>query len=393
MKKYPAECLLSGILLLSAFLNLWNIWNQGFSNTFYAAAVRSMLDNPHLLFFNSFDPAGFVTVDKPPVGLWVQVTFAAVLGFSGWALVLPQALAGIGSVFLVYVIVSRPFGKAAGLAGALALAITPIFVAVSRNGTMDSQLIFVILLALWAALKATRERSLPWLLVSVVLVGIGFNIKMIQAFIVVPAILAIYLLGAEIPVKKRIVHLILAIAVLLAVSLSWAVAVDMIPANERPFIGGSGDNTVLGLIVNYNGLHRLENGGMGSMSGGGAGFSPGGNEGIAGPQEAGSGMPGDQPGGSTGASRADRSARGDAAMSGMTPPGTGGTAAGSVQQYGGAPGGGGMGGDTGSPGVLRLAGEGLAGQLSWLIPFALIGLLAWWRRPATLTVDGLKEAG
>jgi 4-amino-4-deoxy-L-arabinose transferase-like glycosyltransferase len=388
--RYRAECLLCGILLLSAFLNLWNIWNQGFSNTFYAAAVRSMLDNPHLFFFNSFDPAGFVTVDKPPVGLWVQVAFAAVLGFSGWALVLPQALAGVGSVFLVYVIVSRPFGKAAGLAGAFALAVTPIFVAVSRNGTMDAQLIFVILLALWAALKATRERSLLWLLLSVVLVGIGFNIKMIQAFIVVPAILAIYLLGAELPVKKRIVHLILAIAVLLAVSLSWAVAVDMIPANERPYIGGSGDNTVLGLIVNYNGLHRLENGGMGSMSGGGAGFSSAPYGDMTGPQGAApSGMPGTQ-GTDTGMPSSDRRmSSGD-----MTPPGQGtGQGTGSGRQSGGAPGGGGMGGDTGSPGVLRLAGEGLAGQLSWLIPFSLIGLLAWWRRPATLTVDGFKEAG
>ena len=201
---------------------------------------------------------------------------------------LPQALAGVGSVFLVYCIVSRPFGKAAGLVAALSLAIIPIFVAVSRNGTMDGQLIFVLLLALWAALKAARERSLPWLLASVILVGIGFNIKMIQALIVVPAILAIYLIGAEMPVRKRVLHILLAIAVLAAVSLSWAVAVDMIPANERPYIGGSGDNTVLGLIINYNGLHRLENG----RTLGGAGDSPGNNGGMTGPQGAFSALPG-----------------------------------------------------------------------------------------------------
>ena len=78
--KYKAEILLAGILVLSAFLNLWNIWNQGFTNTFYAAAVKSTLVNPAAGFFNSFDPAGFVTVDKPPVGLWVQAVFAAVPG-------------------------------------------------------------------------------------------------------------------------------------------------------------------------------------------------------------------------------------------------------------------------------------------------------------------------
>ena len=109
--RYRAECILCGILLISAFLNLWNIWNQGISNTYYAAAVKSTLVNPVAGFFNSFDPAGFITVDKPPVGLWVQAAFAAVLGFRGWVLVLPQALAGIGSVTLIYFIVSHPFGK------------------------------------------------------------------------------------------------------------------------------------------------------------------------------------------------------------------------------------------------------------------------------------------
>lgn len=201
--------LLALILLLAGILNIWNIWNQGITNAYYAAAVRSMLENPSWIFFNSFDAAGFVTVDKPPVGLWVQIASAAVFGFSGWALVLPQALAGVGSVALVYAIVSRPFGKTAGLISVLVLAITPIFVAVSRNGTMDGLLIFVLLLAVWIVLKAARENSLPLLLLAAALVGVGFNIKMIQAFIVVPAILAVYLLGAQdTPLKKRVGHLL-----------------------------------------------------------------------------------------------------------------------------------------------------------------------------------------
>lgn len=103
---YRMEILLGAILLISGFLNFWNLWNTGFSNTYYAAAVRSMLENPGMAFFNSFDAAGFVTIDKPPVGLWVQSLSAALLGFSGWTLELPQALAGVGSVALVYAIVS-----------------------------------------------------------------------------------------------------------------------------------------------------------------------------------------------------------------------------------------------------------------------------------------------
>ncbi|HVP96707.1 ArnT family glycosyltransferase [Methanoregula sp.] len=395
VQRYRAEFLLFGILLLAAFLNLWNIWNQGISNTYYAAAVKSMLENPVAGFFNSFDPAGFITIDKPPVGLWVQAAFAAVLGFQGWVLVLPQALAGVGSVALLYFIISRPFGKPAGLVAALALAVTPIFVAISRNGTMDTQLIFVLLLAVWAVLKAARERSLPWLIASVVLIGIGFNIKMIQAFIVVPAVLLVYFLGVtEFTGKKRALHLGIAVVVLLAVSLSWAVAVDMVPASERPYIGGSGDNTVLGLIIDYNGLHRLgiddTSGGPGGSSGGQAGSGsgsgiiqsagttgssfagPGGNNDLSGTPP---GSPGESPGG-------------------MTPPGQGSQQTGASGISGGAPGnmGGGM-NSGGSPSIFRVFREGLAGDISWLLLFALIGVLAWIRRPATLSLTGLQDAG
>ncbi|MEN6609552.1 MAG: glycosyltransferase family 39 protein, partial [Methanoregulaceae archaeon] len=404
--KYRAEILLCGILALSAFLNLWNIWNQGITNSYYAAAVKSMLVNPGIAFFNSFDPAGFVTVDKPPVGLWVQAAFAAVLGFSGWVLVLPQALAGVGSVALIYLIVSRPFGKTAGLVSALALAVTPILVAVSRNGTMDTQLIFVLLLAVWVALKAARERSLPWFLISVVLLGIGFNIKMIQAYIAVPAVLAVYFLGTtDFAWKKRILHVGLAIVVLLAVSLSWAVAVDTIPADQRPYIGGSGDNTVLGLIVNYNGLHRLESDGMGGMGGssgtGGPGTSATGQHGLepgsmaAAAGQAGSSFTG--PGGSQGTSGSTSGtsmggsggSQGGVASSGQGP---GLQQASSGIMSGSSPGGGGM-NDGGSPGIFRLFGEGLAGQISWLLAFALIGILAWARKPDVPSLKGLEEAG
>lgn len=429
LRKYWPELVLAGILLVSAFLSLWNIWAAGYTNAYYAAAVKSMLENPGLLFFNAFDAGGFITVDKPPVGLWVQAASALVFGFSGWSLVLPQALAGVASVALLYCIVSRPFGKPAGLIAAFTLAVTPIFVAVSRNETPDGLLIFVILLAVWAALKAARENSLPYLLLAVTLAGIGFNIKMIQAFIVVPAILAVYLLGAkEVPGRKRILHAALAVVVLLAVSLSWAAVVDSIPADQRPFIGGSGDNTVMGLIVNYNGIHRLESDGQspgggsgpqagmavpdnragqrsdglvsgtGSTSGQGMPYPPGSS---AGGQDGPGGMPP-----SSASVRNQSTGMRDAAM-----PAGPGSRAGPAAYPGdssafssgpgmaagaGAPGGrtgGGMMDDAGSPGVLRLFGSGLYGQISWLLPFALIGLLAWVRRPAAWNLQGIGKAG
>jgi len=447
LKKNQADIVFAGIIILSAFLNLWNIWNQGISNDYYAAAVKSMLENPNLIFFNSLDAAGFVTVDKPPVGLWVQVASAALFGYSGWALVLPQALAGVGSVVLIYFIVSRPFGKAVGLISAFALAITPILVAVSRNGTMDSQLIFIILLAIWAALRAAREKSLPFLLVAAILVGIGFNIKMIQAFIVVPAIFAIYFLGADISLKKRASHLGIAAIVLIGVSLSWAVAVDMVPADQRPYIGGSGDNTVLGLIVNYNGIHRLENG-MGTMGGGPQGFTGTSDRGTLNQTRPSStdgapsgfingyspGDPGDTAGGtdSAGSGLAPRSGFGPQPESGadMTSGDQNRSASlpaqpsvdfqgyangnrldasstfpdalgqqpglsGRLQPGPGSTGrtGGGMMDDAGSPGIFRLFGEGLAGQISWLLPLAIVGIFAWWRRPVSISLAGFRDAG
>ena len=413
--RYRAECLLGGILILATFLNLWNVWNQGISNTYYAAAVKTMLVNPAVGFYNSLDPAGFITVDKPPIGLWLQAAFAAVLGFSGWVLVLPQAIAGIGSVALLYFIVSRPFGKPAGLVAALALALTPIFVAISRNGTMDSQLIFVLLLALWAVLKATRERSLPWFLVSAVLIGIGFNIKLIQAYIIVPAILAVYFMGTtDFSWKKRFFHVGLAVLVLLAVSLSWAVVVDSIPADQRPYIGGSGDNTVLGLAINYNGLNRLGLngllGGSGDIASGGvSGGQPGegsgsgtmaapGGTGSAGPSFLGQGA-------GLGTSGSTAGAPGGGPMGG--PGGSFSSGQGPQQGQSGTPqsgilgfltgtssgmGGGGM-NSGGSPSIFRVFREGLAGDISWLLLFGLMGILAWFRRPATFSLTGLEDAG
>jgi 4-amino-4-deoxy-L-arabinose transferase-like glycosyltransferase len=391
LNKYRAEILLAGILFLSFILNVWNIWNQGITNEYYAAAVKSMLENPGLLFFNSFDPAGFVTIDKPPVGLWIQVAFAELLGFSGWVLVLPQALAGVGSVALAYLIVSRPFGKPAGLISALALAVTPIFVAISRNETMDGLLIFILLLALFIALKAARDQSLPWLLISVGLIGVGFNIKMIQAFIIVPAVFFIYLMGTRsLSLKARALHLILAVLVLIIISFSWAAAMDVVPPDQRPYIGGSGDNTVFGLIINYNGIHRLESG----VSGQGAG------PGSAPPMK---GMIPSQPGGPSRIQIPENQTFGlnldPSALSrrgpldqGASPFMVNSPSAGSGSlPFPGRNSGGMM--DNGTPGIFRLFSEGLAGQISWLIPFALLGLIALWRRPATLSVKGFGDVG
>lgn len=167
------------ILLLSIVLNFVNLGIEGYGNTFYAAGVKSMMMNLKNFFFASFDPAGFVTIDKPPVGFWIQTISAKIFGFSGWSILLPQALAGVISVSVIYHIVKRSFGNKSGLIAALCLAVTPISVAAGRNNTIDNLLVLPMLLACWAALIAAERGKIKYLILSLVMVGIGFNIKMV----------------------------------------------------------------------------------------------------------------------------------------------------------------------------------------------------------------------
>jgi len=245
------------IVLLGTFLRFYELGAYSIGNTYYAATVQSMLTSWHNFFFASFEPGGSVTVDKPPLGFWIQAVSAYFLGVNGFALALPQALAGVLSIPLLYSMVKRQFGAWAGLIAALVLAITPVAVSTERNNTIDGLLVFVLLLATWAFLRAVRLGRFRYLLLGVFLVGLGFNIKMLQAFMPLPALYALYLLGAPHPWWKRILHLAGATVLLLAVSLSWAIVVDLTPPENRPYVGSSQDNTVMELIVGHNGLSRL----------------------------------------------------------------------------------------------------------------------------------------
>ncbi|EET88499.1 glycosyl transferase family 39 [Clostridium carboxidivorans P7] len=248
---------ISVILIFSAVLNFANIGIEGYANTYYAAGVKSMLMNLKNFFFVSFDPSGFVTIDKPPLGFWIQTISAKIFGFSGWSIILPQALAGVISVWLMYYLVKRTFGSIPSLIAALCLAITPIFVAASRNNTIDNLLVLALLAACLAVSKAAEEGKFSCLILSLVFVGIGFNIKMVEAYMAAPAIYITYLLSSKLSLKKRIQHLVLGSIVLLAVSFSWALAVDLTPEANRPFVGSSTNNSVTELIIGHNGLERI----------------------------------------------------------------------------------------------------------------------------------------
>ncbi|MFL0194757.1 glycosyltransferase family 39 protein [Clostridium sp. WILCCON 0269] len=255
------------ILVLSAVLNFANLTIEGYGNEYYAAGVKSMLINFKNFFFVSFDPSGFVSIDKPPLGFWIQTISAKIFGFSGWSIMFPQALAGVISVGLIYYIVKKSFGNTAGTISALCLAVTPVFVAASRNNTIDNLLVMMLLIACVFLSKAAEKGRFKYLIISLVFVGIGFNIKMLQAYMIVPAVYVTYLISSAVPVKQRIKHLVAGTVVLAVVSLSWAVIVDLVPAQYRPYVGSSTNNTVMELIVGHNGVERFNNSGMGGMGG------------------------------------------------------------------------------------------------------------------------------
>jgi 4-amino-4-deoxy-L-arabinose transferase-like glycosyltransferase len=344
---------LVAVLALATALHFLWLDREGYGNLYYAAAVRSMLTSWHNFFFVSFDPGGFVTVDKPPLGLWVQALSALVFGFNGWALMLPQALSGVLSVALLYHLVQRAFGAPAGIVAALVLTLTPISIAANRNNTMDSQLVLTSLLAAWAFIHAAETGRLRWLLLGAGLVGLGFNIKMLQAFLVLPALYAVYFFGARAGWLKRLWHLGLASLLLGAVSLSWAVIVDLTPVDERPFVGSSTDNTVMELIIGHNGAARL--GLVGQLFGIQAG----------GPRTRPPDAPGNPPQGAPPQNPPPQFARPQGAPS-LNAPGAGPQSA--------RPGG--LQDETGEAGALRLFNQQLGGQASWLLPMAFACLMA-----------------
>lgn len=191
-------------MLAALILNTYNIWQDNAANQYYLAAVKSMTQSFHNFFFASFDSSGFVSVDKPPLVLWIQTIFAKIFGVHTWSVILPQALAGAGSVYLLYVLIKPKFGKGAARISALVMALTPIAVAVSRTNNIDSMLVFTLLFGTWCLMKTVKQGRLLWLLAAFGLIGLGFNMKMLQAFMVLPAFLLFYLIAAHANWKKKL---------------------------------------------------------------------------------------------------------------------------------------------------------------------------------------------
>lgn len=258
LHRHCDEGVLVAIVLLAAGMRLWQLSQNGFGRQYYAAGVLSMTESWRNFAYNAFDPAGFVSIDKPPLAIWAQVASAKLFGFSGWSVLLPQALAGIAAVALIYLLVRRVWGSGAAAIAALVLALMPAAVAVDRSNNTESVLIVVLLGAVYAGARAAEAGSLRWLCAAMALVGLGFNVKMGAALVIAPVIALTYWLATR--QRSWIVglsHQATAGAVLLVVSLSWAMAFDLTPPDKRPYAGSTRNNSMLELALVHNGLSRL----------------------------------------------------------------------------------------------------------------------------------------
>ncbi|MDD7942536.1 glycosyltransferase family 39 protein [Actinomycetospora lutea] len=344
---------LLGLLAATAVTYLWDLGASGWANSFYAAAAQAGTQSWKAWLFGALDAPGLITVDKPPASLWVMALSGRIAGFSSWSLLAPQALMGVASVGLLYLTVRRWSGPRTALAAGALLAATPVAVLMFRFDNPDALLVLTMVAAAWTTTRAIdaagRRAGTWWLVATGALVGLGFLTKQLQVLLVVPALALAVLVVAPSRLRRRIGDLLAGGAAMI-VSAGWYVAlVELWPASSRPYIGGSTTNSLLQLALGYNGLGRIL-GDEGSGRGG-----PG-------------GMPAGPPPGDAGG-----------------PGGTGGP---------GGPGGGGFGG---SPGVERLVTTEFSGQASWLLPAALVLLVAglWFlrRAPRTDRTRGLLILG
>jgi 4-amino-4-deoxy-L-arabinose transferase-like glycosyltransferase len=333
---------LAALLLGTGVLYLWNLAANGWANDFYAMAVRSMTTDWKAFLFASLDAGNTVTVDKPPASLWIMALSGRVFGFSSWSMLVPQALMGVATVALLYAAVRRVAGPPAGLLAGAALALTPVAALMFRFNNPDALLVLLMVAAAWATVRAIEKGGTRWLLLAGFLLGFGFLAKMLQAFVVLPALALAFLVAAPTGLWRRVWQL-LAAGVAIVVGSGWWIALaELWPADSRPYIGGSTNNSVLELALGYNGLGRI----FGNERGG--------------------------------------SGRGGGLVVGTEPPGgggPGGTGNYVRELFGGGPGGGGFGG---APGLQRLFTGEIGGQATWLLPAALLllaaGLWLGWKR-------------
>jgi 4-amino-4-deoxy-L-arabinose transferase-like glycosyltransferase len=271
---------LIALLAVASLLYLWDLGASGWANAFYSAAVQAGSTSWKAFFFGSFDASNFITVDKSPAALWVMDLSARLFGVNAWSILVPQALEGVATVGFTYLTVRRWFSPAAALIAGATVALTPVAALMFRFDNPDALLVLLLTVATYATVRAIEAGKTKWLVLAATLVGLAFLTKMLQAFLVVPAFTLVYLVAAPVSLRRRIAQLAVAAGTMVVAAGWWVAIVQLTPAADRPYIGGSQNNSILNLIFGYNGFGRLTGNETGSVGGTGAGGSMWGPTGL-----------------------------------------------------------------------------------------------------------------
>src|SRR5579883_2532995 len=264
---------LLGLLAATAVLYFWRLADSGWANSFYSAGTQAGTKSWKAFFFGSSDAANFITVDKPPAALWIMELSARIFGVNSLAILLPQALEGVAAVGFLYAAVRRTSGYAAGLIAGTVLALTPVAAVMFRYNNPDALLALLMTLGAYCVVRALERVQTKWLALAGVCIGFAFLTKTLQAFLVLPAFALVYLVVAPTPVRRRLKQVLLATVAMVVAGGWWVAIVQLIPARDRPYIGGSQDNSFLSLTFGYNGFGRLTGSETGSV-GGNNGWGP-----------------------------------------------------------------------------------------------------------------------
>ncbi|MFC5825341.1 ArnT family glycosyltransferase [Nonomuraea insulae] len=256
---------LAALLVGTGVLYIWGLGASGWANTFYSAAVQAGSQSWKAFFFGASDAANAITVDKTPASLWPMALSVRLFGLNSWAILVPQALMGVGSVAMVHASVRRVFSTWAGLLAGAAMALTPVAVLMFRFNNPDSLLVLMLTVAAYCVIRAQERGATRWLVLAGAAIGFAFLAKMLQAFLVLPGFALVYLVTAPVAFWRRVRQLLLAGAAMVVSAGWWLLAVALVPAADRPFIGGSQTNSVLELALGYNGIGRLNGGDYGGL--------------------------------------------------------------------------------------------------------------------------------
>ncbi|MFN8098924.1 MAG: glycosyltransferase family 39 protein [Dermatophilaceae bacterium] len=256
------------LLFATAAFYLVGLTANGYANSFYSAAAQAGSASWKAFFYGSFDASNAITVDKPPASLWVMALSVRLFGLNSFAMLFPEVLMGVASVGVVYAAVRRYWNAAAGLLAGVVLALTPVAVLMFRFNNPDALLTLLMALAAYATLRAIEHGSTRWFVAAGVALGFGFLTKALQVLLVVPALGLAFLLFANAPLRRRIAGALAGTLALLLSAGWWVAVVELVPADMRPYIGGSQTNSFLELTFGYNGLGRLNGSETGSVGGG-----------------------------------------------------------------------------------------------------------------------------